>query len=85
MNILEVAKFEPHVALDGGADGLDLIRTLLSQAPARLRRPGLMLLEHGADQGAAVTALARAAFPHDEVTLLQDDAGLDRVVRIITK
>ncbi len=83
MNILEVAKFEPNVALDGGADGLDLIRKLLEQAPARLRRPGLMLLEHGADQGKAVTDLAKAAFPNDDIQLLQDDAGLDRVVRII--
>jgi release factor glutamine methyltransferase len=83
MNILDVAKFEPHVALDGGADGLDLIRKLLAQAPMLLKRPGLMLLEHGADQGQAVTALAKAAFPDDSVTLLQDDAGLDRVVRIV--
>jgi len=82
MNILEVAHFEPHVALDGGADGLVLIRRLLEQAPSRLATPGLLLLEIGADQGAAVAALAKTAFPLASVAVLKDYAGLDRVVRV---
>ncbi len=82
MNVLEVAHFEPHVALDGGADGLDVIRRLLRQAPARLASPGLLLLEIGADQGAAVEALAKAAFPGAAVSVLKDYAKLDRVVRV---
>lgn len=82
LNILDVAKFEPSVALDGGPDGLDLICRLLIEAPARLAGPGLLLLEIGADQGAAVTALARAAFPAATVHVLRDYAGLDRVVRV---
>lgn len=84
LNILEVARFEPGVALDGGADGLDLIRALLDQVPRRLATPGLLLLEHGADQGAAVAGLARAAFPLADVQNIRDDAGLDRVVRVET-
>ncbi|MBX3085248.1 MAG: peptide chain release factor N(5)-glutamine methyltransferase [Anaerolineae bacterium] len=82
LNLLEVAKFEPHVALDGGSDGLLLIRRLLDQAPTRLRRPGLMLLEMGADQGEAVAGLARSAFPQAQVSIIKDYAKLDRVVRI---
>jgi release factor glutamine methyltransferase len=82
MNIIEVAKFEPAVALDGGDDGLTLIRRFLSQAPARLARPGLLLLEIGADQGVAVKALAQTAFPAAVVSILKDYAGLDRVVQV---
>lgn len=82
MNVLEVAKFEPHVALDGGDDGLVLIRRLLEQAPTRIKTPGLILLEMGADQGQAVAALGKSAFPNADVQVLKDYAGLDRVVRI---
>lgn len=82
LDILDVAKFEPLVALDGGPDGLDVIRRLLIEAPARLAIPGLLLMEIGADQGAAVAALARAAFPAATVQVLRDYAGLDRVVRV---
>jgi release factor glutamine methyltransferase len=82
MNLLEVAKFEPHVALDGGSDGLVLIRRLLTQAPSQLRSPGLMLLEIGADQGEAAAQLARAAFPQAQVSVIKDYGKLDRVIRI---
>jgi release factor glutamine methyltransferase len=82
MELLEVARFEPHIALDGGADGLALIRRLLQQAPTRLATTGLLLLEIGADQGAAVKSLAQAAFPSASVAVLKDYARLDRVVRV---
>jgi len=86
LNILEVAKFEPLVALDGGQDGLVLIRRLLAQIlelPARINRPGAIFLEIGADQGSAVRDLACAAFPVVQVTVLRDYGGLDRIVRIL--
>lgn len=79
---LAVTRYEPRLALDGGADGLDLVRRLLGQAAAALNPGGLVLLEIGADQGAAVEALARAAFPQAGVEVLPDYAGLDRIVRI---
>lgn len=82
MNILDVALFEPHVALDGGDDGLALIRRLLEQAPSRLGSPGLLLMEIGADQGPAVEGLARPAFPDAIVDIIKDYAHLDRVVRV---
>ncbi|CUS04987.2 Release factor glutamine methyltransferase [Candidatus Promineifilum breve] len=77
-----VKSYEPALALDGGADGLDLIRALLPQAAARLRPEGLALLEIGWQQGQAVTELAQAAFPAAEVSVQQDFAGHDRIVVI---
>ena len=74
--------FEPTLALDGGEDGLSLIRRLLEQLPPRLNRPGLVLLETEATLGAQTLALAKKAFPQADIRLLQDLAGLDRLVRI---
>jgi release factor glutamine methyltransferase len=79
---LAVSRYEPHLALDGGEDGLDLVRRLLAQAPAVLHPGGRVLLEIGADQGAAAWALAHAAFPQARVEVIPDYAGLDRIIRI---
>lgn len=54
-------RFEPHGALAAGADGLADLRTLVAGAPQYLRPGGLLALEHGWDQGAAVRGLMRAA------------------------
>jgi release factor glutamine methyltransferase len=82
LDVLEVAKFEPLVALDGGADGLVLFRRFLARAPHVLANPGLLLMEIGADQGEAVAQLARTAFPHADVRVVKDYGKLDRVVRV---
>ncbi len=74
--------FEPTLALDGGADGLGLIRRLLEQLHQRLSNPALVLLETEATLGAETLALAKTAFQKAKVSLLQDLAGLDRLVRI---
>jgi len=76
----DIAAFEPLAALDGGPDGLTLIRRLLATAPAHLRPGGAVLLEIGWRQGEAVAALAREHFPAAQVTLHQDYGGRDRVV-----
>jgi release factor glutamine methyltransferase len=76
----EIQKYEPRSALDGGPDGLTLIRGLLSTAGPYLRPGGAILLEIGASQGAAVTALAGDNFARATVALHQDYAGLDRLV-----
>lgn len=71
---LEVSQHEPTLALDGGEDGLTLIHQLLAQAPAVCPPNAPILLEIGADQGAALLS----AYPNSE--LRQDYAGLDRMV-----
>ena len=77
-----VRRYEPHQALDGGADGLELYRRLLNQAPAKLRPGGAVLLEIGATQAEAVADLARRAFPAATVSVHRDLAGHNRVVVI---
>lgn len=46
----DVRDHEPHTALDGGPDGLDLIRRLIAEAPTRLTRDGLLILEAGSQE-----------------------------------
>lgn len=82
---LAVTQHEPRLALDGGPDGLDVIRRLLAQAPDVLAPAGLLLLEIGAGQGQAVMALAEAAFPGAAARLHLDYAGHDRVVSLERK
>jgi release factor glutamine methyltransferase len=75
---------EPILALDGGPDGLDLIRGLLAQAPPLLIPGGLMLLEIEAGQGEQGRELARAAFPQAEISVRRDLAGRHRLLSIQT-
>lgn len=78
---LEVSRHEPWVALDGGPDGMALIRRLLRDLP-RVCQPGaLALLEIGMQQGAAALRLARALRPR-QARVLRDLAGLERVLRV---
>ena len=76
----EIRDHEPRSALDGGRDGLALIGRLLATAGPYLRPAGAILLEIGAGQGVAATTLARECLPQARVQLVQDYAGLDRLV-----
>ena len=73
---------EPREALDGGPDGLDQIRGLLSQAPGKAKDHGTILLELDPEQVAAVEELARQYFPAATTSVEQDLARLDRVFAI---
>jgi release factor glutamine methyltransferase len=77
-----VRDFEPALALDGGADGLDLYRRLLCQAPPKLRPGGRLLMECDPRQAQTLVGLARAAFPSAQVTVYRDLAGWERVVQV---
>ena len=73
---------EPALALDGGPDGLDLIRRLLTQAESKLKDSGVILLEMDPDQIPAVQELALQHFPEGSTSVEQDLAGMDRILTI---
>jgi len=76
---VEVKDHDPRLALDGGPDGLEPYRLIIKDAARWLKPDGAVLLEIGATQAIAVTALfIRAGFR--DVRVHQDLAGLDRVV-----
>ena len=71
--------YEPRVAVDGGPDGLDLVRRLFADLPARAAPGATVMLEIGVGQVEAISALV----PHGaSVAVVPDLAGLDRVLRI---
>jgi release factor glutamine methyltransferase len=72
-------KSEPALALDGGADGLALVRRLVAAAPALLAPGGALVLEIGAGQAATTAELVRGAGLGD-VRMRRDLGGIDRVV-----
>ncbi len=74
-----VRDHEPRLALDGGADGLAVIRRLAPQARACLKPDRPLWLEIGFDQGVAVAAILRDA-GYERVEVLRDAAGHDRAV-----
>lgn len=73
---------EPQLALDGGPDGLDLVRRMLAQAPEKLNSPGIILLELDPEQFPATEALALQHFPDAEITAEQDLTRRDRIMVI---
>ena len=75
----EVRDHEPHLALDGGADGLDFYRRLIEGADDHLLKGGMIFFEIGFDQGEAVSALLKG-HGYIDVEVVKDLAGNDRVV-----
>jgi release factor glutamine methyltransferase len=76
------ASFEPRVALDGGPDGLAVIRRLVERLPEALAPGGVALLEIGSDQGDAVGRLVVEVLPGWSCIVEPDLAGHPRVARI---
>lgn len=75
----DVRDYEPHLALDGGPDGLGAYRALSAQAPAHLRPGGWLLVEIGQGQQAAVAELLAQSGLRD-IGSRADYAGIVRVV-----
>ena len=71
--------FEPRIAVDGGPDGLDLLRRFLAEAPDRAAPGATLICELGVDQVEVVRGLAPEGA---SVSVVRDLAGLDRVVRV---
>jgi release factor glutamine methyltransferase len=75
----DIREFEPRLALDGGADGLDVIRRIVEQAPERLTPGGLLALEVAYNQAPAVAELL-AARGFGAIERRRDYGGHERVV-----
>ncbi|KJR95971.1 MAG: hypothetical protein VR68_16470 [Peptococcaceae bacterium BRH_c4a] len=73
----DVRDHEPHLALNGGEDGLDLYRRLIPVAFHTLHKGGYLLMEIGPGQEAALRGMLRAGW---RVEILRDLAGRERVV-----
>jgi release factor glutamine methyltransferase len=74
----EVCQHEPHLALDGGSDGLAAIRILVDTAPDYLQAGGIWLVEMMAGQGASVAELLAQQGSYTDIEIIDDLAGLDR-------
>ncbi|MEX8494386.1 HemK family protein methyltransferase, partial [Sphaerotilus sp.] len=68
---------EPSLALAGGTDGMDFVRRLLQDAPARMRPQAVLVLEIGNER-----PYFEAAFPTLEVVWLETSAGEDQVLLV---
>lgn len=76
----EVRAYEPHLALAGGSDGLDVVRTLVAEAPRLVTPGGLVLVEIGAGQAEAAGHLIEDA---EEMQLLRIRCDLQGVERVL--
>lgn len=74
----QVKDFEPKIALDGGADGLDFYRRITQQSVSFLESKGLLAFEVGFDQAQKVVEIMEANF--ENIKVKKDLAGIERVV-----
>jgi len=80
---LEIAMYEPILALDGGSGGLDCLRKIIFDAPSHLKRGGYLILEIGHDQGEAVTEIIKQTGFYINLEIIKDYTGNDRVVKVV--
>jgi release factor glutamine methyltransferase len=79
----QVALWEPHTALFAGEDGLDIYRRLLPESALLLEAGGLLALELGAGQRAALTGLIHEDKHWGEPEFVKDLQGIDRVALVV--
>ena len=77
----EIAGFEPRIALDGGPDGLELIRRIVMESGSFLKDGGWLMLEFGEGQGEAVAEMIRNTGFFTSPYIIKDHSGVDRVIR----
>ena len=77
---VEVRDHEPRLALDGKHDGLACLRGIIQSAHRYLREGGMLALEMGCDQAAAITNIVNGGSQYDIPQIIKDYSGLDRVV-----
>ena len=74
--------YEPRMALDGGTDGLDKIKSLCRQVGGKLNKGGYLLLEIGQGQADMVVGILCKAYPGSPIEVYQDLAGIERVISL---
>ena len=75
----DIRKFEPRQALDGGADGLDVVRRIVEAAPKHLEPGGELFVEISPEQGTVVESLLTESGRYQDVRLIKDLTGRPRV------
>jgi release factor glutamine methyltransferase len=80
-----VRDFEPHLALDGGPDGLRVVSRLVDQAVPLLRPGGFLILEIGSDQEQPVRELVASRTGLNVGPTVRDGAGHARVIRALRR
>jgi release factor glutamine methyltransferase len=78
----EIYKYEPTIALDGGADGLDSIKHIIRHAHHYLKPGGSLLLEMDHAQKDAVGKIIGACDQYEKVVFIKDYSGYNRVVQM---
>lgn len=76
----DVRHYDPHIALDGGEDGLAPYRVLFSALPSLLKPGGMFAFEFGVNQSLAMLALAGAVPELHNIAIIKDLSDIDRVV-----
>jgi release factor glutamine methyltransferase len=79
---VDVRDHEPRAALDGGPEGLDIIRRLIERAPDHLTLGGWLVMEFGMGQSTAIVALAGQKVEFAPATIILDGDGIPRVLAV---
>jgi release factor glutamine methyltransferase len=81
----EVGRNEPLSALDGGAEGVDIIIKIVEQAPLYLKKKGILMLEIGYDQKEHVAQIVDGDGRYADLNFIKDYSGHDRVAQMCLK
>jgi release factor glutamine methyltransferase len=79
---VEISKYEPRQALDGGIPGTEVIRKLIEQSAGRVNEGGVILIEIGMGQEDEISKIIAGALPGAQIKLVKDLAGINRVMKI---
>ena len=80
--LVNTSGFEPSLALDGGADGMDVVKRLCVQAKDRLHPAGCLLLEIGSGHSQRISDILQELYPVATIEILPDLSGIARVVSL---
>ena len=82
---VEIKDHEPMMALDGGEDGLDIVRKIISEAPDYMKDSGIIMIEIADDEMSEVLKLMREDGRYRDVKGIKDLAEKDRIAFAILK